>query len=155
MVDVNHLSIAATMGILLSAGSALGASSADSVQQQEQSLAGKVVKRTHIKGFDLRRVTPFIRIDAGPQLSRYDGVEKNTVHEELWSRLPLAEQAQFNRWAKASTEPDGEHLYNDMFHRFFSCSRAWSLDDRSGVGPSIRCRSRRGPTQCRPKSMGI
>lgn len=92
----------------------------DSVLDEEQALAAKVEGRTHINNFDLKAKAPDVRIDAGPGLSFYDMGTGNVVHEEHWGKVPPPMQAIFDQWAEyAGDRSSGQHLFRDMFHRFF------------------------------------
>ncbi len=93
---------------------------ANPVLVQERSIAAKVEARAHIRGIDLKKNAPEIRIDAGPTLSFYGTVSDNVVHEEYWEKVPAPEQASFNQWATFTVdEPSGKALFQDMFYRFF------------------------------------
>jgi hypothetical protein len=92
----------------------------DPVLDQENAIAAQVEAHTHIDGFDLKAKLPAIRIDAGPELSKYDGTKQNVVHEEIWKNVPAPERATFDQWASYTTdEPSGQALFRDMFYRFF------------------------------------
>jgi hypothetical protein len=92
----------------------------DPVLDQERALATKVEARTHINHFDLQAKPPEVRIDAGPGLSFYDMGTGNVVHEERWEKVPPPMQTIFDQWAAyAGDQPNGQHLFRDMFHRFF------------------------------------
>jgi hypothetical protein len=92
----------------------------DPVLDEEQALAAKVEARTHIDDFDLKTKAAKVRIDAGPGLSFYDMGTGNVVHEERWEKVPAPIQATFNQWAGyAGDQPSGQHLFRDMFYRFF------------------------------------
>lgn len=92
----------------------------DPVLVEEQALAAKVEARTHISDFDLKTKAPTVRIDAGPGLSFYDMGTRNVVHEERWEKVPAPIRATFNQWAEyAGDQPSGQHLFGEMFHRFF------------------------------------
>jgi hypothetical protein len=85
---------------------------------QQQTLAGEVESHTHIEGFNLR--PPSVRMDAGPLLSLYDGAGKNGVHQTYWIDVPAGMRKTFNDWAATTPDnPTGEHLYEDLFFKFF------------------------------------
>jgi len=85
---------------------------------QQQALAGEVESHSHIKGFNLR--LPTVRMDAGPLLSLYDEAKKNGVHQTYWVDVPADMRATFNDWAAFTPDHhSGEHLYEDLFFKFF------------------------------------
>lgn len=85
---------------------------------QQQALAGEVESHTHIEGFNLP--LPTVRMDAGPLLSLYDGAKRNGVHQTYWIDVPAGMRETFNNWAAATPDNHtGEHLYEDLFFKFF------------------------------------
>lgn len=85
---------------------------------QQEALAGEVESHTHIEGFILR--LPTVRMDAGPLLSLYDGAKKNGVHQTYWIDVPAGMRKTFDSWAATTSDNQtGEHLYEDLFFRFF------------------------------------
>jgi hypothetical protein len=85
---------------------------------QQQALAREIQSNTHLEGFNFH--VPTFRMDAGPLLSLYDGARKNGIHQTYWIDVPAGMRSAFNDWAATTPDnPTGEHLYEDLFFRFF------------------------------------
>lgn len=91
---------------------------AQSRLSQQRALAAEVESNTRIEGFNLRY--PTVNMDAGPLLSLYDDAKNNGVHQTYWIDVPAEMRETFRVWAAATPDnPTGEHLYEELFFRFF------------------------------------
>jgi hypothetical protein len=83
-----------------------------------RALAVQVEDKVHVPGYGAF-TPPKIMLDAGMGVSFF-AHPHNTVHSSQLKDLPPPMQNVWKEWASYTTdEPNGQSLFDDMFHRFF------------------------------------